>query len=146
MTEVRVVSHEVTAPLRQVVLRPWLSVADVLATDDEGANVAVLDGDHVLACASVRQEGFPDDPQPGDWRLRGMASDPEVRGAGHGSAALAAAVTYAIEQGATRLWCSARSGAVGFYEKHGWATYGDEYDVEPIGPHYLMLWSTSGST
>jgi predicted GNAT family N-acyltransferase len=56
------------------------------------------------------------------------------------------AEAYAAEHGATRLWCNARTPAVGFYERHGWTTVGEEFDVPPIGPHYRMVRSTSGST
>jgi hypothetical protein len=39
------------------------------------------------------------------------------------------------------VWCNARTPAVGFYEKLGFSTIGEEFELPPIGPHYLMeIW------
>jgi ribosomal protein S18 acetylase RimI-like enzyme len=135
-----------TAALRQAVLRPHETVGDVLAASDDAPGIAVYEGGRVVACASVRAEPMPDDEQPGDWRLRGMASDPAVRGQGYGAAALAAALDYAKERGARRVWCNARGPARGFYERYGFTTVGEAFSIDPIGTHYLMVRSTSGST
>jgi predicted GNAT family N-acyltransferase len=135
-----------TAPLRQQVLRPHQTVDDVLAASDDAPSIAVYDGETVIACASVREEPMPDDARAGDWRLRGMASDPARRGEGHGAAALRAALDYARDRGAQRVWCNARMPAKGFYERYGFTTVGDPFDIDVIGPHYLMVRSTSGST
>ena len=136
MTEVRVVDPEVTLPLRQAVLRPHQTLDEVRAAGDGLPGIAVLDGERVLACASVRPEPMPGDGRDGDWRLRGMASDPAVRGQGHGATALQAALDYARQRGATRVWCNARTPALGFYEKYGFAVAGDEFDLPDAGPHY----------
>jgi ribosomal protein S18 acetylase RimI-like enzyme len=146
VTEIRVVWAADTAPLRQQVLRPYLTVEQVVEESDDAPSIAVYDGERVVACASVREEPMPDDPRAGDWRLRGMASAPDVRGQGHGAAALTYALDYARERGGQRVWCNARKGAVGFYERYGFTTIGEEFDVGVIGPHYLMARSTSGST
>jgi len=41
-------------------------------------------------------------------------------------------------QGGTMLWFNARTVAVPFYEKHGFATRGDEFEIPGVGPHYVM--------
>jgi GNAT superfamily N-acetyltransferase len=148
VVEVRVVDAEVTLPLRQAVLRPHQTHDEVRAQGDGLPGVAVLDGERVLACASVREEPMPGDARPGDWRLRGMASDPAVRGQGYGALALTGALDYARDRGARRIWCNARTPAVGFYERHGFRAVGDEFSIEHAGPHYVMVLdlSTSGST
>jgi ribosomal protein S18 acetylase RimI-like enzyme len=138
VTEVRAVTARETAALRQLVLRPFLTVEEVLAQSDDAVSIAVYDGDTVIACASPRPEPMPEDPQPNDWRLRGMATHPDLRGNGHGAAALDAAMDHARERGGARMWCNARSPARGFYERHGFEVRGEEFEVERIGPHYLM--------
>jgi GNAT superfamily N-acetyltransferase len=136
VTEVRVVDPEVTLPLRQAVLRPHQTLDEVRAAGDGLPGIAVLQDGQVLACASVRPEPMPGDERDGDWRLRGMASDPGVRGHGHGATALQAALDYARQRGATRVWCNARTPALGFYEKYGFTVAGDEFDLPDAGPHY----------
>ena len=137
MTEVRVVTADETVELRQRVLRPHQTVEELREAGDGAPQVAVFLDGGVVACASVRAEPMPGDPRDGDWRLRGMASDPEMRGRGYGAVALAAALGYAREHGAARVWCNARTGAIGFYERHGFTLVGEEFDVPGIGPHYL---------
>ena len=130
------VSPDETAALRQRVLRPHQTVEQLRAEGDGLPGVAVYVDGEVVACASVRPEPMPGDAREGDWRLRGMASDPAVRGRGYGAVALAAALDYARERGARRVWCNARTGAIGFYERHGFTIVGEEFDVPDIGPHY----------
>lgn len=135
---VEVVPAAVTQELRRAVLRPHWTPEQMAANGDGAPNIAVFAGDAVVACASVREEPMPDDPRPGDWRLRGMASDPATRGEGYGSRALEGAVAYVREHGGRRIWCNARTGALGFYERHGFTAVGEEFDAPDAGPHYLM--------
>lgn len=137
--EVRVVGPEETLDLRQRVLRPHLTPDEVRAQGDGTPGLAVFVDGRVVATANVRPEGMPGDERPGDWRLRGMASDPELRGRGYGAVALRAALDYARERGATRVWCNARTGALGFYERHGFTVVGEEFDLPDAGPHYLAF-------
>ena len=67
-----------------------------------------------------------------------MATDPQRRGSGAGSAMLAEARRIARADGAELLWCQARETAVGFYPRHGWTEFGELFDTE-IGPH-LRMW------
>ena len=134
--QISVVDPELTLDLRQRVLRPHQTHDEVRAAGDGLPGIAVSVDGHVVACASVRPEPMPDDPREGDWRLRGMASAPEVRGQGYGAIALQAALGYARQHGALRVWCNARTPALGFYEKHGFTVVGEEFDLPDAGPHY----------
>jgi GNAT superfamily N-acetyltransferase len=86
-----------------------------------------------------RPEKIP--AQPGvspAFQLRGMATLPEVRGAGFGRALLDACVAAARENGAAILWCNARTSAADFYAKNGWRIVGAEFDIPTVGPHFRM--------
>jgi GNAT superfamily N-acetyltransferase len=94
----------------------------------------------VVGVASVYLIPFPDRPGVSPaYQLRGMATLPEVRGAGFGKALLDACVAAAREHGAGLLWCNARTSAVPFYEKNGWQTVGAEFDIPTVGPHFRMF-------
>jgi predicted GNAT family N-acyltransferase len=67
-----------------------------------------------------------------------MATGPDVRGAGHGAAVLAASVGHVAAAGGSELWCNARMPAVGFYRRAGFEVVSDEFEVEGIGPHVVM--------
>ncbi len=95
-------------------------------------------GGEVLAVGSVMPELHPREPRAGDWRIRGMATRPDLRGRGLGARVLDALERAAREGGAHRVWCNARSGARRFYERAGYETVGEELEIEGIGPHHVM--------
>ena len=134
--EVRVVDPSETADLRQRVLRPTWTREQMLAASDPVPNIAVYVDGAVVATANVRPEGMEGDEREGDWRLRGMATEPDLRGRGYGAVALQAALDHAREHGATRVWCNARTPAMGFYLRHGFTVVGEEFDLPEGGPHY----------
>lgn len=134
---------EVVRPLRHAVLRAGqpLTHADNPGDDDpDVTHLAVLDGDRVLACASLYRE-----PLHGreSWRLRGMASDPSVRGRGYGAMALAAALDVVMRSELPMVWCNARTSALPFYEKYGFVAQGEEFITEQGIPHYLATWTAA---
>jgi GNAT superfamily N-acetyltransferase len=75
---------------------------------------------------------------PGAWRVRGMATEPDSRGRGAGSAVLDALIRHARAVGAEQVWASVRTSARSLYERAGFHPGSDVYDVPPIGPHVLM--------
>jgi predicted GNAT family N-acyltransferase len=123
-----------TRQLRRDVLRPYMNV-DELATTEPSSAVAfgVFADDELVAVGLVGPEG-----EPGDWRIRGMATAPHARGGGAGTKVLQALVQHAIDNGATRLWCNARTPARSLYERAGFIATSDEFETPRIGPHYRM--------
>jgi GNAT superfamily N-acetyltransferase len=94
----------------------------------------------VVSVASLLKEAPPWQPElPNGWHLRGMATDADWRGQGAGSAVLTAIFAYVAGAGGGMLWCNARLGAVGFYERAGMATTGEPWEEPVIGPHIAMF-------
>jgi GNAT superfamily N-acetyltransferase len=90
--QARAVDAAAVRPLRGEILRPGQSSAELVFPGDdapETLHVAVVSGGRVLGVASVMCDAHPREPRPGDWRIRGMASRPEMRGRGIGAALLA---------------------------------------------------------
>jgi GNAT superfamily N-acetyltransferase len=129
-------------PLRREVLRPGASPDELAYPLDDALttlHVAVLaDANEPLAIGSVMPDAHPRDPVAGDWRIRGMATRPGERSRGLGAAVLACLERYARERGGRRLWCNARVGARAFYERAGMTAEDELFEIERIGPHYLM--------
>jgi GNAT superfamily N-acetyltransferase len=128
-------------PLRRAILRPGQAPEELIYPGDddpESRHLAVTVDGALAGIASVMADGYPPDPRAGDWRVRGMAVEPELRGRGIGSALLAACEAHASNRGARRLWCNARVDARNLYGNAGMEVEGDEFEIAGIGRHLLM--------
>ena len=136
---IRRITAEEVRPLRHSVLRPGQAFEEtVYPGDDAGLHLGAFDdGDRLVGIASLYEEDRVGG-RAGGWRLRGMATDANVRGGGYGAALLAGCVELVVEAGGTELWCNARMAAVGFYRRAGFEVVSDEFDVPGIGPHVVM--------
>jgi GNAT superfamily N-acetyltransferase len=155
------VEPERTYGLRHQVLRPHQQVSEMgwMDSDDPKALVvAATTGDgQVVATGAVRPERSPAalgtllEPtvvgdQPPAWRLRAMATRPDLTGTGLGAAVLGELVGHVAALGGGLLWCTARIRAVPFYERAGLRTAGTVWDAEGIGPHIHMWRVVEGAS
>ena len=138
---VRQVSPEEVYPLRHKVLRPNQALAAcVWAQDAEAdtAHFAAVLYSQIVGIASIAicpREG----DSPNTWRLRGMATEPELRGQGIGAKVLAMCLEHTKSRGGSLIWCNARTSALEFYRKYGFETVGDEFETPGVGPHFVMV-------
>lgn len=131
---VRPVPLQATRALRRDVLRPHQTVQELAAHEPAGAVAyGAFAGEELVAVGLVGPDGGP-----GSWRVRGMATAPRARGRGAGSAILGALVQHALEHGASRVWCNARTPALTLYERAGFRAASDEFELPEIGPHVVM--------
>jgi predicted GNAT family N-acyltransferase len=138
--EVRPVGPDDVRPLRHSILRAGQSWEDTAYPgDDDPATVhlGAFEDDRLVGIASLYREDRPGAAE-GGWRLRGMATSPDVRGRGGGRALLAACVAHVAANGGGEVWCNARTPAAGFYTAAGFAVLSEEFDIPGIGPHVVM--------
>ena len=132
--EIREVPVAQTRALRQAVLRPHNTQAELVAHEPERAfALGTFERGELVAVGLIGPEG-----EPGSWRIRGMATAPAARGRGAGTALLAGLIDHARSRGATRIWCNARTPARTLYERAGLSVVSEEFELPAIGPHYLM--------
>lgn len=142
MPEVGIITSKETYPLRLTVL--WqhknslnecgLDIDDLESTFHVGAyknEELVSIGTFLLQ----KNEKFKEQKQ---YRLRAMATSPSVRGENFGKKIIEFAINELQKRNVELLWCDAREIALGFYEKMGFKTVGDFYNVPLIGKHKLM--------
>jgi ribosomal protein S18 acetylase RimI-like enzyme len=123
-----------TRALRCDVLRPYMTVEELAEHEPNDATAfGAFRGRELVAVGLVGPEG-----EPGDWRVRGMATRPDARGRGAGTKVLHALVRHAMANGATRVWCNARTRARSLYERAGFEAISEEFETPRIGPHYWM--------
>jgi GNAT superfamily N-acetyltransferase len=89
----------------------------------------------VIACASFMQRPYVGRPA---YQLRGMATEPAWQGRGVGKRLLAEASDALRRRGARLLWCNARTLARTFYERQGWTTDTEVFEIPGVGPHVVM--------
>ncbi len=104
----------------------------------ETVHFAAKDGSTLIGCASIYKESHPDFSLKQSWRIRGMAVLPNYQGKNIGTQLLETCINHAIIKKAGVIWCNARLNAVAFYKNSGFKIIGDEFEIENIGPHYLM--------
>jgi GNAT superfamily N-acetyltransferase len=131
-----------TRELRWQVLRPGRPFTETqFEADDLAVTVhvgAFLD-EQVVSVASLTPRGFPADPLPGDWQLRGMATAGPLQGHGYGTDLLHECLRMVREQGALRVWCHGRVGALRFYERFGFRRVGEAFMHPVSGPHFVLI-------
>lgn len=145
-------------PLRAKILRPGLPLKDAEFPCDHLPSVAHFgaietSSKKIASVATIYPELLPDIPgtqlfvqktsedflvEETAWRLRGMATDDTFRGQGAGGVVLQAVIDHARASGAKIIWAHARTPAVAFYRRHGFQTFGEEYTLLGVGPHYLI--------
>jgi len=123
-----------TRPLRQAVLRPHQALEELSESEPPDAfAVGAFEDEQLVAVGLIGPEG-----DLGAWRVRGMATLPEARGRGAGTAVLGALLEHAREQGATQVWASVRVPARRLYERAGFVVSSEEFEPPHIGPHVIM--------
>ncbi len=120
---------------------------------DTATFAAVEDGSGaIVGVATVHPQRAPFDPAASSpegpakrsWRLRGMATREGLRGKGIGSLVIEAVIAHVADMGGEIVWCNARAKAVGFYERAGFETRGEEWEIPFIGRHVVM-WRKVGT-
>ena len=131
----------VTLPLRSAVLRGGGPAG--FPGDDDPATfhlAARTPEGQVVGVVRFSPAPCPWRPQArSPWQLRGMATDPAVRGSGAGRALLDEGLTRVAARGGDLVWCHARVTAAGFYERMGFAVVTEPYDKPPVGMHVGMV-------
>ena len=139
--EVKQIDARDTYTLRHKILRPNQTIEDCQypGDEDDGSfHLGAYVDEKLVSVASFyidRYEKIEDEFQ---YRLRGMATEPEHRGKGYSLALLNTAIPLIEKNNIHVLWCNARSGALGFYKKVGFEVISEEFEIEGIGPHFVM--------
>jgi predicted GNAT family N-acyltransferase len=138
---IRPISAAATRPLRQRVLRPEQTQEELVYPGDDAdgtIHLGAFAGDVLVGIASLYHEAPPGRTEANAWRLRGMATSPEVRGGGYGGKLLQSSLETARSHGGAAIWCNARVSVIDFYQHYGFRSDGAVFVLAGIGPHLFM--------
>ena len=134
--QIRLATLDEILPLRYEVLIVGTDRTEATLTGDDDPRTihfAGFDAGRCVGCVSLMPSEYNG---AAAYQLRGMAVDPAYQGMGLGAALLSrceSAVTIPM------MWCNARQHAIGFYERHGWQTLGEMFEITGVGPHIRMI-------
>lgn len=130
-----------TYPIRSAVLRPGLPIETCYFDGDNDEltfHLGAYIDDSLASVASFYFNRNEDFEQEYQFQLRGMATLDKYRDQGLSSALLKTAFPLIKSNHVNLLWCNARIEAIGFYEKVGFTTFGEQFNIEGVGPHIVM--------
>jgi GNAT superfamily N-acetyltransferase len=140
--EVIQITAEETYLLRQEVLRTGLPIETCHFKGDFNQttfHLSVQLAGVTRAIASFYNALHENLPAQRPFQLRGMATSLEFRGQGLGATLLQAAIPRLTAQRCDLLWCNARERAAKFYLRNGFSIRGQLFEIEGVGPHFLMF-------
>jgi len=124
--EIQKVSADDLMEIRHLVLWPDKPREFVKVPEDEsGIHFGLYFESTLASVISLFTDGQ-------DIRFRKFATLPGLQGKGLGSRLLQHAIAYAQVQGYTRMWCDARTDALGFYERFGFRRFSEPFFKEHI--------------
>jgi predicted N-acetyltransferase YhbS len=130
---------EAVLDLRHRMLRQGMPAeAAIFEGDDEptAIHLGAFERGTLVGCVTLIRRDWKGEPA---WQLRGMAVDETMQKRGVGAAMLGEVdAMIAASEHSPQLWCNARIGAKGFYERHGWKVESELFEIPTAGPHYLM--------
>ncbi|MDP3312422.1 GNAT family N-acetyltransferase [Lutibacter sp.] len=140
MITIKKITAQDTYPIRLEVLRkniplPFQFNGDL---DDTTFHLGAFNNDKLISVSSYMKESnnlF----NGSQYQLRGMATLVEYQGKGVGKLMLENAISIIEEKNIDFLWCNARISAVNFYEKLGFKTVGEIFQINYVGEHYAMV-------
>lgn len=141
--QIREIPAAATYSVRQPVLRPGRPLSECIFEGDTSENTFHLGlflEEKLIGVASFMQNSNPLFKEANQFQLRGMAVLPNFEGQGFG-ASLVLEGEKKIKKLIDKpfLWFNARDYAIGFYEKFGYKTKGEKFDIPGVCPHIIMF-------
>lgn len=139
--EIKVIPSGETRHLRKINLRPAQNEDELFYPgddDEETVHFGLFCGNELCGIASLYKECMPGETNDFSWRLRGMATNENIRGKGFGTKLMNRCIEHIKSKNGKKFWCNARTTAEKFYEKFGMKRYGEVFFPEGLGEHIVM--------
>jgi GNAT superfamily N-acetyltransferase len=129
--EIQKVNANETLAIRHLVLWPGQSAEFVkVAEDESGFHFGLYINAQLVSVISLFADG-------NSMRFRKFATLPEFQGKGMGSQLLEHSIAFARQNQFRRMWCDARTDALGFYERFGFTKFSEPFFKEDVEYHKI---------
>jgi predicted GNAT family N-acyltransferase len=139
--QIKEIASSDTLNLRQMNLRREQKAEELVFPGDSDSSTVhfgIFYEGELCGIASIYNEPMKDETNDYSWRLRGMATNEEVRGLGFGMELMYKCISHVKLNKGRIFWCNARTSAEGFYEKFGMKRKGEVFYPEGLGEHVVM--------
>ncbi len=140
---IRQIEAENTLDLRSRILRPGQSLELCSYLEDNlpsTFHLAVIVDERIVCNGTFIQQDHPRFAEASfPYRLRGMATEPSFQKKGLGTSLIQASFKMLAERHCDLLWFNARVSAEKFYQKLGFDTINEVFEIPLIGPHKVMF-------
>ena len=130
-----------TFPVRSAVLRIGKPIESCFFIGDNAPDTnhfgLFIEG-NLIGVASLFKTNNEDFNTKNQFQLRGMAILKNYQSAGFGKLLIEEIFNFINSNQVELLWFNARETAVPFYEKLGCTKKGTSFEIQEIGPHFLM--------
>ena len=142
--EIQEISAAQTYQMRHSVLRQNQPLSECHYphdVDESTHHFGAFENNELIAICSVYQQGHELIANNDNcWRIRGMATLEAYRKQGIASQLLQYSIGSINNISSDSVfWCNARISATSFYERHGFHKTGEQFEIEGIGPHFIMV-------
>ncbi|GGB82229.1 N-acetyltransferase [Flavobacterium suaedae] len=141
MLHTAIISSQETFAVRQPVLRPGKPVESCMFPGDDlntTAHFGVFEDDALIGVISVFKSNNDVFNEEKQYQIRGMAILHGHQKKGLGVKLIEKAEEYIAQQNGKTIWMNAREVAIDFYKKTGYQIYGNPFNIDGIGTHYIM--------
>ncbi len=138
---IKQISTEETIAVRHPVLRAGRPREDCYFKGDNlstTVHYGIYYENNLIGVATFLEQNHPDF-EGTHLQLRGMAVLEQFKGKGFGKLLLEKGEQLAVEKEASTIWCNARIIARQLYEKFGYKTFGNSFEIPLIGTHFVMF-------
>lgn len=139
MIKFQQIKAEDTYEIRKEELRKGMDLSSQFTGDMESGTMhfGLIYKDELVSIVSFMKSKYKDF-EGEHYQLRGMATQDRFQGKGFGKILMERSEELLKRKGISIIWCNARVVALDFYKKIGYKITGNEFDIPPIGGHFVM--------
>jgi predicted GNAT family N-acyltransferase len=141
MSMIKEINSRTTFSVRHLVLRQGKPIESCQFDGDDNPSTkhfGIFEDEKLIGVVSLFKINNSFFKEIDAYQIRGMAVLDKYQRMGYGEKLVKQCENYVINQKSSLIWFNARENAVRFYEKLGYKTTSNAFEIKDIGIHYIM--------